>query len=256
MMPPKPKLKPLVWISSAKKDLLACPADVQQVFGYALHVAQEGGTHRQTKAMKGFGGAGVLEIIEDDDGNTFRAVYTVKLAGTVYVLHVFQKKSRHGVATPKQDIDLIKARLRIATENHQTSRTLAKIRTLTMARIEKSSGNVFEDLGFPDAATHQIKAALVSQIAKLIDDQGLSQTKAAERMGMAQPDVSKMLRGLFRPISLERLLQCVTALGGDVEISVNSPRAPASAGRAPRIGRLSLKARSKRAASRGIRKSA
>ena len=59
MTPPKPKLKPLVWISSAKKDLLACPADVQQVFGYALHMAQEGGLHRQAKAMKGFGGAGV-----------------------------------------------------------------------------------------------------------------------------------------------------------------------------------------------------
>ena len=125
-----------------------------------------------------------------------------------------------------------------------------------MADIEKSSGNVFEDLGFPDAATHQIKAALVSQVAKLIDDQGLNQTKAAERMGMAQPDVSKMLRGLFRPISLERLLQCVTALGGDVEISVNAPGVKASAGRAPRVGRLSLRSRPGRSASRGMRKSA
>ena len=90
----------------------------------------------------------------------------------------------------------------------------------------------------------------------LIDDQGLSQTKAAERMGMAQPDVSKMLKGLFRPMSLERLLQCVMALGGDVEISVNSPRVKASAGHARRTGRLSLRARSERAVSRGIRKSA
>ena len=122
---PKLKLKPLVWISSSKKDLLACPAEVQQVFGYALHLAQEGAAHRQAKAMKGFGGAGVLEVVEDDDGNTFRAVYTVKLAGTVYVLHVFQKKSHYGVATPKPAIDLIKARLRIAMASHKASQTLA-----------------------------------------------------------------------------------------------------------------------------------
>ena len=116
-----PQPKPLVWIGSSKKDLLACPDEVQQVFGYALHVAQEGRTHRQAKAMKGFGGAGVLEVVEDDDGNTFRAVYTVKLAGAVYVLHVFQKKSRHGIATPKPDIDLIKARLKLAVASHSAA---------------------------------------------------------------------------------------------------------------------------------------
>ena len=92
-----------------------------------------------------------------------------------------------------------------------------------MTKIEhhESSGNVFADLGFPDADTHLFKAQLVSTIAKLVKDQGLTQTVAAERIGMAQPDVSKMLKGQFRSISVERLLRCIMALGSSVEIKIS-----------------------------------
>jgi len=107
-------LKPLQWVGSAKKDLLAMPDDVQDVFGFALHLAQTGKKHDQTKPLKGFGGAGVLEVVEDHMGDTFRAVYTVKLANRVYVLHCFQKKSTRGIETPKPDIDLIRERLKAA----------------------------------------------------------------------------------------------------------------------------------------------
>lgn len=93
------------------------PNAVQQVMGYALHLAQCGLKHEQSKALKGFGSAGVLEVIEDDDGNTYRAVYTVKFKNAVYVLHCFQKKSKQGVKTPKQDLDLIESRLKQA-ERH------------------------------------------------------------------------------------------------------------------------------------------
>ena len=92
-------VKPLVWMGSSKKDLLACPDDVQDVFGYALHLAQIGEKHDRAKPLKGFGGAGVLEVVEDSAGDTYRAVYTVKFASMVYVLHVFQKKSTKGAAT-------------------------------------------------------------------------------------------------------------------------------------------------------------
>lgn len=109
-------LKPLVWIASAKKDLLALPADVVNVFGYALHLAQTGKKHEQSKPLAGFGSAGVLEVVEDWRGNTYRAVYTVRFAAAVFVLHVFQKKSTHGVATRKQDMDLIKDRLKLAEQ--------------------------------------------------------------------------------------------------------------------------------------------
>jgi phage-related protein len=113
----KPKIKDLYWIGSAKKDLMRMPAEVQDTFGYALHQAQSGKKHDQAKPLKGFGSAGVLEVVEDSGGGTFRAVYTVKLRDGVYVLHCFQKKSTHGIATPKPDMDVIRERLK-AAENH------------------------------------------------------------------------------------------------------------------------------------------
>ncbi|MCF8160936.1 MAG: type II toxin-antitoxin system RelE/ParE family toxin [Polaromonas sp.] len=107
-------MKPLHWIGSAKRDLLALPEDVQSTFGYALFLAQTGGKHDQAKPLKGFGSAGVLEVVESEAGSTYRAVYTVKIAGAVYVLHCFQKKSSSGVATPKPDMDLVRERLKVA----------------------------------------------------------------------------------------------------------------------------------------------
>lgn len=95
------------------------PEDVQDVFGYALYLAQAGQKHAQAKPLKGFGGAGVLEIVEDWQGNTFRAVYTVRYAKAVYVLHCFQKKSSRGRETPQPDLDLIKLRLKAVTALEQ-----------------------------------------------------------------------------------------------------------------------------------------
>jgi phage-related protein len=112
--------KPVVWIGSSKEDLKSLPATVQDVFGYALYLAQVGKKHPETKPLHGFGGASVLEVVEDYRGNTYRAVYTVRFAEAVYVLHVFQKKSKHGVATPKSDLDLIKEPLKRAQEFHAT----------------------------------------------------------------------------------------------------------------------------------------
>jgi phage-related protein len=108
------KEKPLEWIASSYKDLLALPTDVRRRFGYALSLAQLGDQDDAAKVLKGFGGAGVLEVIEDDVGGTYRAVYTVKYAEAVFVLHCFQKKSKSGIATPKTDMDIIRARLKVA----------------------------------------------------------------------------------------------------------------------------------------------
>ena len=106
--------KPLEWISSSHKDLLALPSDVRRAFGYALSLAQAGDRQNAAKALKGFGGAGVLEVLEDDVGGTYRAIYTVKFEEAVFVLHCFQKKSKRGIATPKEDMDIVRARLRVA----------------------------------------------------------------------------------------------------------------------------------------------
>ncbi|KVS30649.1 type II toxin-antitoxin system RelE/ParE family toxin [Burkholderia cepacia] len=109
-----PYIKPLYWLGSALKDLKAMPDAVQDTVGYALYLAQTGRKHDHAKPLRGFGSAGVLEIVESEDNGTYRAVYTVKLGNSVYVLHSFQKKSSSGIATPKPDVDLIRERLKAA----------------------------------------------------------------------------------------------------------------------------------------------
>ncbi len=111
-----PKRKPLDFIGSARDDLRAFPKEVRIAIGTALNSAQLGGKHPSAKPMKGFRGAGVLEVVDDFDGDTYRAVYTVKFEDIVYVLHAFQKKSRRGIETPKGDIDLVRARYKFAEE--------------------------------------------------------------------------------------------------------------------------------------------
>lgn len=106
-----------MWVCSSKKDLKQMPTDVQDVFGYALDLAQNGLKHPDAKPLKGFGGAGVLELVENFDTNTYRAVYTVRFDSAVYVLHCFQKKATSGIKTAQSDIELIRNRLR-AAQNH------------------------------------------------------------------------------------------------------------------------------------------
>jgi phage-related protein len=114
--------KELCWIASTRDDLRGFPETVRQVIGYALYLAQNGHKHPDAKPLRGFGGAGVLEMVEDHDGDTYRAVYTVRFKDAVYVLHAFQKKSKKGIATPRADIDLIKERLKAATQHYAASR--------------------------------------------------------------------------------------------------------------------------------------
>ena len=116
------KLKPVRWVGRSLQDLRAFPETVRREIGYALYFAQAGARHPACKPLKGFGGLGVLEVVEDHRGDTYRAVYTVRFAGVVYVLHAFQKKSKSGIATPRKDIDLIMARLKRAEEDYRRSR--------------------------------------------------------------------------------------------------------------------------------------
>jgi phage-related protein len=111
-----PSLKSLYWVGSSKRDLRSLPGPVEDLFGYALYLAQDGKKHERAKPLKGFGSAGVLEVVEDWDRSTYRAVYTVRFEGAVFVLHMFQKKSKRGAATPKTDIDLIRERLKVAEQ--------------------------------------------------------------------------------------------------------------------------------------------
>ena len=111
--------KPVRWIGSSKKDLSDFPEDVRRRVGGALWDAQLGLKAPYVKPLKGFGDAGVLKIVDDFDGDTYRAVYTVRFARVVYVLHAFQKKSKRGIATPKAELDLIELRLKRAREDYE-----------------------------------------------------------------------------------------------------------------------------------------
>jgi phage-related protein len=115
----RPPRKPLYWIGNARDDLKACPAPVRDVLGKALLVAQLGGIPREAKRLKGDLG-GLVELVDDFDGDNYRAVYTAKLGKAIYVLHVFQKKSTHGVATPQRHLQLIKQRLAWAVAHAKT----------------------------------------------------------------------------------------------------------------------------------------
>ena len=112
-------LKPVRWVGSSQKDLRSFPPPVRLEVGYALYAAQKGETDPAAKPLKGFGGHAVMEIVAPFDGNTWRAVYTVRLRGIVYVLHAFQKKSKSGIATPKAEIDLIQQRLATAERHYK-----------------------------------------------------------------------------------------------------------------------------------------
>jgi len=111
--------KPVRWVGSSYDDWRAFPDDVQDVMGYALHLAQHGDKAGYVKPLKGFRGASVLEISDNHDGDTYRSIYTVQLKGFVYVLHAFQKKSKKGISTPKGDIKLIDQRLKEAREHYE-----------------------------------------------------------------------------------------------------------------------------------------
>ena len=111
--------KPVRWVGSSKEDLSDFPGDVRRRIGGALWEAQIGRKASYAKPLRGFGGAGVLEIVDDFDGDTFRAVYTTRFAKAVYVLHAFQKKSKRGIATPKAELDLIDRRLKRAREDYE-----------------------------------------------------------------------------------------------------------------------------------------
>lgn len=113
-----PDVKPVVWIGSSLKDLRRFPQEVRLTVGQAIFDAQKGTKHPDAKPLKGFGNAGILEVVADNDGSTYRTVYTVRFSGFVYVLHAFQKKSKKGMVTPAQEIKLIRSRLKDAERHY------------------------------------------------------------------------------------------------------------------------------------------
>jgi predicted XRE-type DNA-binding protein len=163
----------------------------------------------------------VFEVVEDHDGETYRAVYTVRFEEVVYVLHAFQKKSPKGIKTARLDIDLVERRLRAAQQDHEVrygnrnADAMSEDETIT-----RGSGNVFADLGYADAEERQTKLRLAHAINSIVEAQGLTQAAAAARLGINQPKVSALARYKLDGFSVERLMTFLIALGRDVEIVI------------------------------------
>ncbi len=195
--------------------------------GQAIDDAQLGLESPVAKSLKGFGGRGVLEIVDDFESDTYRAVYTVKFAGVIYVLHAFQKKSKKGIATPKHEIELIKARTQAGREPLSGS-LHERCRTMTgRISVKRGSGNVFADLGFERPEEELLKAQLVREIRDILKRRKLTQAKAADLLGLKQPDVSALITGRVHKFSLERLLRCVRRLDRDVVMVIRPKRSGA-----------------------------
>jgi phage-related protein len=113
--------RPIIWVGSSRRDLRTFPREVRRDIGQSLYAAQQGETDPLAKPLRGFGGGSVIEIVAQRHGDTWRTVYTVRYAEAIYVLHAFQKKSKKGIATPKQDMDLVRQRLAVA-ERRQRER--------------------------------------------------------------------------------------------------------------------------------------
>lgn len=164
----------------------------------------------------------MLEIVTDHASDTYRAIYTVKFATAIYVLHAFQKKSKTGAKTPAEDMELIARRLKAAEADYRMLMEKGKkiMTKVSESSVKRGTRNIFADLGFVDAETHLLKAGLVNQIQEIVTAHGLTQTAAGKHLGISQPDVSRLLKGQFRDVSVERLMRLLTRLGCDVDIVI------------------------------------
>ncbi|MBI3211674.1 MAG: XRE family transcriptional regulator [Simkania negevensis] len=213
------QVKRLIWIGSSRSDLKGFPERLRRAIGYALHLAQLNLRPERTKMLSGLGSAKVLEIRENDESGTYRVVYTVEFQSFVFVLYAFQKKSKTGIATPKQEIELIKKRLKDASQFHKNIKENKKIMKKKI-EYEESSGNVFADLEVPNPEEALAKAKVARKIRNIIKKKRLTQAKAAKILKVDQPKISLLLRGYLTNFSLERLFRFLNDLGQDVHISI------------------------------------
>lgn len=215
----KKSRKPLIWVGSTLRDLRAFPDPVQRLMGFVLAQAQEGGKHAQARPLKGFGGAGVLEIVEDCAGNAYRAVYTVKFEQAVYGLHAFQKKQNAESKHPKLKLkpSKIDSRSPRVIINKDLQR---RIIPMSKRNVTLSSGNVFADLGLMDAEEYMARTKLALRIIEIIRERKLTQTRAAKILGVDQPKISALMHGRLDGFSTERLFRFLNDLGRDVEIII------------------------------------
>jgi phage-related protein/predicted XRE-type DNA-binding protein len=200
-------LRPIIWAPRTLRELRSFPKKVKREFGRALQFAQAGDKHPAAKPLRGFGGGGILEIVEDDRGS-FRAVYVVLFKEAVYVLHVFSKEVEKGNRNVAVGCESDQGEIEVGNAG---------------ARKEKwvrGSENVFVDLGFANADALSLETELLRRIIAIIREKGLSQRAAARVLGIDQPKVSALMNGKTRGYSIARMIRFLASLDQDVEIRI------------------------------------
>jgi phage-related protein/predicted XRE-type DNA-binding protein len=208
--------KPLHWIGSSYRDLLRFPESVRRSIGFALGAAQYGGKHPSAKPWKGEG-PGVLEVVKDFAGDTYRAVYTVRFARAISLF----RRSRPVGSLPADQMSSW-----CAAGCARPRRTMRKgMAKATDERVITGSGNVFADLKLPDAPELDTKLRLGATICNIVKRRHLSQADVAGLLGINQPKVSALLHFKLEGFSVERLIRFLVALDRDVEIVIkHKPR--------------------------------
>jgi phage-related protein/predicted XRE-type DNA-binding protein len=220
----KSAIKQLRFQGSALEDLRSLPEEVRRDFGHALWQLQNGETPMSASPFELTVANEVMKLSERHDDNTYRCVYAAKFGRAVYVLHVFQKKSKRGIATPKKDIDLVYRRLERAKEDYAATfpsePTATSATPATHTEFVASCGNVFADLGLENADEELAKAQLAFAIRRRIQTKGLNQTDAAVLLGTDQAKVSLLMNGKIGGFTYDRLLRFLNALDMNVRIIV------------------------------------
>jgi len=212
---------------------------VKKSIGNALYQAQKGFKALTAKPLHGFGGAGVLEVVEDYQTDSYRAVYTLKFADSGLRATCVPEEIKEGTSYTKagyrphqEKTQGCRGTLQIVQQEDMTMRPRAKAtktkkRRARREKIEIGSGNVFADLGFEDSEQLLLKAELATRIAQLLEKRGWTQTQTAERTGLDQPKVSRLLRGQLSGFSADRLFAILNRLGHSVEVRISpKERAP------------------------------
>src|SRR5271165_5843221 len=214
----------IVWIGASRRDLREFPRQVRRDIGQALYAAQQGETDPSAKPLRGFGGGAVLETSRTTAAT--RGVVSIRSAipkpSTCCTL---SRRNRRAASRRRSEISISSTSVwqRLNDSIDRGKIDMATKRTMPV-RAEKSSGNVFTDLGLPHSEQELLKAKLTLQIYRLIKKRDLTQVEAGKILGIKQPHVSLLMRNRSGSFSVERLMEFLTALGQDIEISVTPAR--------------------------------
>jgi len=213
--------KAIFWVGSSLDDVRSFPEDVRRLTGHFLHLVQQGLEPPDWKPMVSVG-QGVYEI-RIHTRVEHRVFYRAKFSEGIYVLHAFQKKTR---STSASDIDLARRRLKQLVRNVAVNETKDKGRCLMKEKITRSSGNIFEDLGFPseEAEYLKIRSTLMIHLRKAIEAKGLKQAEAAKLLGVTQPRVSDLYKGKIHLFSIDTLVDMLARVGVHIKLVVGSSK--------------------------------